>query len=98
MPGLLLGWVGILFVYYFVCIIPVLLVSRLLAPEIFYHLFPPNIPLSESVLVQLKGLALRFVVTAVATSLILLALPRNYRAPLWWRKKDPLRPWSRTLP
>jgi len=88
MPGLLLGWIGILFVYYFVCIIPVLLAARVLAPEIFYHLFPPNIPLSDSILVQLKGLALRFVVTVVATSLILLALPRNYRAPLWWRKGE----------
>ncbi|MCC6398659.1 MAG: PAS domain S-box protein [Bacteroidetes bacterium] len=88
MPGLLLGWNGILFIYYFVCIIPVLVTTRVVAPEVFFHLFPPDRPVLESILLQLKGLALRYVVTAVATSLILLALPRNYRAPLWWRSSE----------
>ncbi len=83
MPALLLGWNGILFIYYFIVAIPVLLSVRVLFPEFFFRILPQNLPLSESILILLQGWVVEYTLTAVTTSLFFLVLPRNYRAPLW---------------
>jgi PAS domain S-box-containing protein len=93
MPAFLLGWNGILFVYYFVCAIPVLGAVRLFFPDFFARILPQSLPLSEGVVILMRGWVLEFVLTAIPTSLIFLVLPRYFRVPLWsFGQKEAVRP------
>ena len=93
MPAFLLGWNGILFIYYFVSAIPVLVAARLLFPDFFARILLQSLPLSEAILLLMRGWVLGFVFTAITTSLVLLVLPRHFRVPLWsFGEKDAVRP------
>lgn len=83
MPAFLLGWNAVLAVYYFVCTLPVLLVVRLLFPEFFASVVAQGLPLADALAILMRGWIFGFVLTACATSLVFLVLPRHFRAPLW---------------
>ncbi len=88
MPGMLLGWIGILFAYYFLFPIPVLLFIHFFFPTYFLSIVTEPLPVLEAIAVLFRGWMLEFVMTTLATSVILAVLPRNYRMPLWHTRRD----------
>ena len=88
MPAFLLGWNAVLLVYFFVCTLPVLLLVRMLFPEFSATILDQNLPLSEAIVILMRGWVFGYILTACTTSLVFLVLPRHFRAPLWsygWR-------------
>jgi PAS domain S-box-containing protein len=89
MPLMLLGWVGVVCVYYFVCFIPVVAVTKYLFSEFFLKILPEPQPFVQTLLVFYRGWLLEFILTTVLTSAVLLVLPRAARSPMWWTPKHP---------
>lgn len=89
MPVMLLGWVAVVFTYYFVCAIPVVTVTKFLFPDYFLSIMPEPRPIVQTLMVLFRGWFMEFVLATVLTSAILLALPRRARAPLWWTRRLP---------
>jgi len=89
MPLMLLGWVGVVFVYYFVCLIPVVAVTKYLFPEFFLNILPEPHSFVQTLLVFYRGWLLEFILTTLMTSAVLLVLPRAARSPMWWTPKHP---------
>jgi PAS domain S-box-containing protein len=96
MPALLLGWVGIVFVYYFVCTLPLLLTARLLFPEFFSRAIVESDSFVGALLAVFQGWTVEFLFTSLATVTTLAVLPGAYRAPLWGndRAGEPPEPFS----
>ena len=89
MPFMLIGWVGVVIVYYFVCLIPVVAVTKYLFPEFFLSVLPEPLPFVRTLLVFYRGWLVEFILTTIMTSAVLLVLPRAARSPMWWTIKHP---------
>ncbi len=76
MPWMLLGWVGLVLVYYYAFAVPGFVVGQAL----FYG---ENAPLLDAYILLGKGALPEALLTTAITSLAILALPRKYRRPLW---------------
>jgi hypothetical protein len=84
MPLMLLGWAGLVLTYYFVVVIPGFVIGL----AVFYGALdsaasgqPSSLLLSYAELAQ--GVIPEALLTTVITSLVLIALPKKYRRPLW---------------
>ncbi|WP_300450210.1 hypothetical protein [Accumulibacter sp.] len=76
------AWSGLVAVYYFVILLPVMVFGSSLSPELFAHLFPDNTP--PQALLAFYGLAWpEFILTSVTTTAILALLPKRLRKPRW---------------
>ena len=95
MPFFVLGWIVGIFLYYYVFYLPVFIITYLYNPDLFYHLVPDQSGTFNlnSAFQLFKGWFPEFIFTAFFTSLILIALPENYRKPRWGRQEeaDPLK-------
>lgn len=89
MPYMLLGWVGVMLVYYFICFIPVVAFTKYMFPDVFLRVFPEPRSFVHTLLVFYRGRLVEFILTTALTSSVLLVLPRAARSPMWWTDKHP---------
>lgn len=85
MPYLIAGWVFGIFLYYYVFYLPVFITTFFVNPEFFNNLVPDQhgtFGLKDTIEL-FKGWFPEFVFTSIFTSLILIALPENFRKPRW---------------
>ena len=83
MPWLLLGWIGLVFVYYFVTLFFFFVaVSHTFFPLLFEQLFG-ELSLGQAYIGLTTAAAPEFIATAIITTLIIIVLPPKYRRPLW---------------
>lgn len=84
MPALLLGWVALVLSYYFVLVVPGFVVgTHALRPDAFAASFGEGASLASAYATLGRGALPEALVTSLFTALLLLALPRRYRRPLW---------------
>lgn len=76
MPVKLLGWAGLVLVYYYIIVVPGFVIGLIL----FYG---ETTPLIQFYFDLARGVMPEVVLTTVITSLAILALPPKYRRPLW---------------
>lgn len=76
MPAMLLGWAGLILVYYFFILMP----GFILGLRLFYG---QSIALTDMYLRLAKGALPEVIVTLLATCLILLVMPKRTRRPVW---------------
>ena len=88
MPVMILGWIAAILLYYYVLYIPLYFFVDLFYPDLFLTITSNHHDALGSLLVIYKGWIPEVMFTAVITSLILIALPSQYRQPLWG-KTDP---------
>lgn len=81
--GFLAAWNGVVFIYYFLCSLPVLVVERVAFPAFFQTIVSGGGPFLAAVLHLYEGWVMEYLLTAVTTSVVLLILPAGYRHPLW---------------
>ncbi len=88
MPLLIVGWVVGIFLYYFVFYLPVFIAVYLFNPSFFNQIVPNSNGLFDimEVLYLYSGWIPEFLFTTVFTSLIIIALPEQYRKPLWGKE------------
>jgi PAS domain S-box-containing protein len=89
MPQMLVGWIGIVFAYYFVCPVPVVLITQWFLPESLNQVFPEPRPFFSNLMLLFQRLWVSFALTAAVSSAILLVLPRRARSPMWWTHHHP---------
>jgi uncharacterized membrane protein len=83
MPWQLLGWLGVVFAYYFVILFFGFVSGvYILFPELFAELFGTRSPW-QAYAGLAQAAAPEFVITAVTTTVIFIILPPKYRRPLW---------------
>ncbi len=85
MPLLIVGWGFGIFLYYFVFYLPVFITVYLFNSPFFNQIVPNSNGLFDimEVLFLYSGWMPEFLFTTVFTSLIIIALPEQYRKPLW---------------
>lgn len=76
MPAMLLGWAGLILVYYYLVLMP----GFILGVKFFSG---QSIVLTEMYLRLAKGALPEVIVTLLVTCLILLVMPKRARRPLW---------------
>ena len=88
MPLLIVGWAFGIFLYYFVFYLPVFLTVYLFNSPFFNQIVPNSNGLFDimEVLYLYSGWMPEFLFTTVFTSLIIIALPEQYRKPLWGKQ------------
>jgi PAS domain S-box-containing protein len=89
MPQMLLGWVIVVFMYYFIMCIPVIAFTKYLFPTFFAQIIPEPLPLFPTLMVFYRGWLVEFILTTALSSCVLLVLPRRARSPIWWTRKHP---------
>ena len=84
MPMLVLGWAALVLVFYFVFAAPGFVIGQLLLyPEQYAAFYGEGASLIEAYLTLSQGVVPEALITALITSLVIVALPRRYRRPLW---------------
>ena len=84
MPMLVLGWAALVVVYYFVFAIPGFVVGQsLFYPDQYVAFYGEGASLIEAYLTLSQGVVPEALITTLITSLVIVALPRRYRRPLW---------------
>ena len=84
MPMLVLGWAALVVVYYFVFAIPGFVVGQsLFYPDQYVDFYGEGTSLIEAYLTLSQGVVPEALITTLITSLVIVALPRRYRRPLW---------------
>ncbi len=83
MPYLLLGWVGVVLTYYYVVVIPGFVLGQALFYPSAIGVDGEGLKLAAEYAALARGALAEAVFTTFLTTLVLLALPRKYRAPLW---------------
>ena len=84
MPALVLGWAAIVAIFYFVFAIPGFVIGQLLFyPEQYAAFYGEGASLIEAYLTLSPGVVPEVLITVIITSLVMVALPRRYRRPLW---------------
>jgi hypothetical protein len=81
-PKILAGWVGLMLVYYYLILLPVVVFFSYLWPDLYQMVFK-DVPPFQAYLNVLQPVSFEFALTTVVTMLVLVMLPRNYRKPLW---------------
>ena len=84
MPFLLAGWVLLVFIYYYVFAAPGFVIGQ----AIFYHegfldSYGAEASLVDAYSILARGVLPEAILTAVVTTLVIVALPRRHRRPLW---------------
>ncbi len=88
MPFLILGWIGLVFCYYFVFNVPIRLLTFYLYPNFYFSNLGSSSFTSDLFLIY-KAWIPEFILTSLFTTLILITLPENFRNPLWGKLKFP---------
>jgi len=84
MPMLIFGWAVLVVVYYFVFAIPGFVIGQFLFyPEPFIAFYGEGTSVIEAYLTLSQGVIPEALITILITSLVIVALPRRYRRPLW---------------
>jgi len=84
MPAFVLGWAAIVAIFYFVFAIPGFVIGQLLFyPEQYAAFYGEGASLIEAYLTLSPGVVPEVLITMTITSLVMVALPRRYRRPLW---------------
>jgi hypothetical protein len=82
-PLRLVFWALLVVIYYVVFVIPGFVIGvRLFYPEIYAESFG-NISLLDGYFATMSGVMPEMVLTTVVTTIVMLALPRQYTKPLW---------------
>jgi hypothetical protein len=83
MPSLLLGWVGLVFVYYYLVVIPIFIgVTYTFLPALVKPLFGA-LSFGQAYTAFAQAATPEFAITVIITAIILAILPPKYRRPLW---------------
>ncbi|MFN2284618.1 MAG: hypothetical protein ACK2UQ_09365 [Anaerolineae bacterium] len=83
MPSLLLGWGGLVFIYYYLVVIPVFVgVTYTFFPALVEQLFGA-LSFGQAYTTFAQAATPEFVITLLITGIILAILPPKYRRPLW---------------
>ena len=83
MPWLLLGWGGLITIYYFVMLFFIFTAgSRLLFPAFYSQIFA-KLSLIQAYWGLMTSALPEFILTLVITTTIIIILPPKYRRPLW---------------
>ena len=84
MPVMVLGWVGLVLVFYFVFAIPGFVIGQFLFyPEQYAAFYGEGAPVVQAYGTLAPGVVREALLTALTTSLVIIALPKRYRRPLW---------------
>ncbi len=84
MPKLLLGWAVLIAAYYYVFLIPPFLAITLLTyPEGLSIVFGTDLAFLQAYIFLIKAAFPEALATLIITAIILIALPKKYRRPLW---------------
>ena len=84
MPMLVPGWAALVLVYYFVIAIPGFVIGQwLFYPEPFFAFYGEGASVLDAYLTLSQGVVPEALITTLITSLVIIALPRRYRRPLW---------------
>jgi PAS domain S-box-containing protein len=89
MPQLLVGWMVIVFVYYFLAPLPVMIGTKFFLPAYFAGIVPEPRSLVATLMVFYRGWLVECVLSTLFTSAVLLVLPRRARSPMWWTPRYP---------
>ncbi len=82
MPTILIGWIVLVFLYYCV-VVSTTMLAHTFSPDLYHRFFPAELS-SKEILNRLSTAVMpELSLTAVITSLILVALPSRFRQPLW---------------
>jgi hypothetical protein len=83
-PALLAGWAVLVVAYYFVFLVPGFVIGvRVFYGQAFTTVFDEATSLAGAYMALARGAVPEVVLTTVFTTLVVLALPRKYRRPLW---------------
>lgn len=84
MPSLVLGWAGLVLVFYFVFAVPGFVIGQsLFYPEQYTAFYGEGASLVEAYMTLAQGAVPEALLTVLITSLVLVALPKGYRRPRW---------------
>lgn len=84
MPTLILGWAGLVLVFYYILAVPGFVIGQwLFYPDQYAAFYGEAASLIEVYLTLARGVAPEALITMMITSLVIVALPRRYRRPLW---------------
>jgi len=84
MPALLLGWVCLVLAYYYLLVLPgFVLGSRFLQPDVFAAAHDPGTSVFGAYAILARGVTYEVLVTCVLTVLVIVAVPRRHRRPVW---------------
>lgn len=84
MPALLFGWAVLVAAYYYIFLIPTFLaVTSLADPASLSAVFGADLSFLEAYIILAPAAVPEAVATFIVTAIILIALPENYRRPLW---------------
>jgi hypothetical protein len=84
MPTMILGWAGLVLVFYFMLAAPGFVIGQwLFYPDQYAAFYGEGASLVEVYLTLAQGVAPEALITTLITSLVIVALPRRYRRPLW---------------
>ncbi len=84
MPASLIGWVFLVLAYYYVFVVPGFVIGQaLFYPEGFIEAYGAGTSLIRAYTILGWGALPEALLTALVTTLVLVALPKRYRRPLW---------------
>jgi hypothetical protein len=84
MPTMILGWAGLVLVFYFILAAPGFVIGQwLFYPDQYAVFYSEGASLVEVYMTLAQGVVPEALITTLITSLVIVALPRRYRRPLW---------------
>lgn len=83
MPGLILGWLFLMLVYYGPIYLPGYFTAYFFFPNVYQSLVGGQLPPVETLVKLYKGWVPEFVFTTLYTTLVIIALPDRFRRPQW---------------
>jgi hypothetical protein len=84
MPLRLLGWTGLVLIFYYVFAVPGFIIGQLsFYPDLYIEFYGEGASFAQAYAILGKGALPEALFTSVITSLVFVALPRKYRRPLW---------------
>lgn len=83
MPKFVLGWLFLIFVYFFIIYLPGLTILHFLFNPLFQEFVGGPLTLGDAIYKLYMGWMPETIFTALYTTLVLVALPEKFRKPLW---------------
>ena len=84
MPFLLIGWIAVVMAYYYVLVVPGFVIGHaLFYSEVFAESYGTGTSVGRAYTILAWGALPEALLTALVTSLVIIALPRRHRRPLW---------------
>jgi PAS domain S-box-containing protein len=87
MPAFILGWVTLIFIYYYILYIPGYFITYFLFPNIYNVITGSNPNPIAALQIIFNGWIFEFLFTSLITTLFFIALPQRFRIPLWGSEK-----------